>query len=45
MIKVPVNRRKTITGKLNFKHQNIKEEERVAVSTGAYSFLFPVTQR
>ena len=35
----------TITGKLNFKHQNIKEEERVAVSTGAYSFLFPVTQR
>ena len=35
----------TITGKLNFKHQNIKEEERLAVSTGAYSLLFPVTQR
>ena len=35
----------TITEKLNFKHQNIKEEERVTVSTCAYGLLFPVTQR
>ena len=35
----------TITGKLNFKHQNIKEGERVTVSTCAYSLLVPVTQR
>ena len=35
----------TITGKLNFKHQNIKEGEQVTVSTCAYSLLFPVTQR
>ena len=35
----------TVTGKLNFKHQNIKQGERVTVSTCAYSLLFPVTQR
>ena len=35
----------TITGKLNFKHQNIKEGERVTMSTFAYRLLFPVTQR
>ena len=35
----------TITGKLNFKHQNIKEGERVTVGTCAYGLLFPVTQR
>ena len=35
----------TITGKLNFKHQNTKEGERVTVSTCAYGLLFPVTQR
>ena len=35
----------TITGKLNFKRQNIKEGERVTVSTCAYGLLFPVTQR
>ena len=35
----------TITGKLNFKHQNIKEGDRVTVSTCAYGILFPVTQR
>ena len=35
----------TITGKLNFKHQNIKEGEQITVSTCAYSLLFPVTQR
>ena len=35
----------TITGKLNFKHQNIKEGDRVTVSTCAYSLLVPVTQR
>ena len=31
----------TITGKLNFKHQNIKEGEWVTVSTCAYGLLFP----
>ena len=35
----------TITRKLNFKHQNIKEGERVTISTFAYRLLFPVTQR
>ena len=35
----------TITGKLNFKHQNMKERKRVTVSTCAYGLLFPVTQR
>ena len=35
----------TITRKLNYKHQNIKEGERVTVSTCAYGILFPVTQR
>ena len=30
----------TITGKLNFKHQNIKKGERVTVSTCAYGLLF-----
>ena len=35
----------TITEKLNFKHQNIKEGERVTMSTFAYRLLFPVTQR
>ena len=35
----------TITGKLNFKHENMKEGERVTVSTCAYGLLFPVTQR
>ena len=35
----------TITGKLNFKHQNIKEGERLTMSTCAYGLLFPVTQR
>ena len=35
----------TITGKLNCKHQNIKEGVRVTVSTCAYGLLFPVTQR
>ena len=34
-----------ITGKLNFKHQNIKERERVTVSTCAYGLLFPVTRK
>ena len=34
----------TITEKLNFKHQNIKEEGRVTLSTCAYGLLFPVTQ-
>ena len=33
----------TITGKLSFKHQNIKEGEQVTVSTCAYGLLFPVT--
>ena len=35
----------TITGKLNFKDQNIKEGERVTVSTCAYDLLFAVIQR
>ena len=35
----------TITGKLNFQHQNIKEGERVTVCSCAYCLLFPVTQR
>ena len=34
----------TITRKLNFKHQNIKEGERVTVSTCAYGLSFPTTQ-
>ena len=33
----------TITGKLNFKHQNIKEGERVTLTTCTYRILFPVT--
>ena len=35
----------TITGKLNFQHQNIKEGEWVTVCSCAYGLLFPVTQR
>ena len=35
----------TITGKLSFKNQNIKEGERVTVSTCAYGLLFPVTRK
>ena len=33
----------TITGKLNFKHQNIREGERVTLTTCTYRILFPVT--
>ena len=35
----------TITEKLTFKRQNVKEGERVTVSTCTYGLLFPVTQR